>query len=162
MITELEKLEMGVEIGKLKCEVIMYAVDILLLANNEDQMQQLLNVVEQFGKKYQIKYNPDKTIFMVFNDKCNQQKRINLKLESKPIERVKVMRYLGQQINENLTNVDHLNKRKQLAYSALLKLRVSGLISVNNHPNMKAQLYKTYIRPVLMYGCENLCLNKDC
>ena len=60
----------------------------------------------------------------VFNDKCNQKKRINLKLESKPIERVKVMRYLGQQINENLTNVDHLNKRKQLAYSALSKLRV--------------------------------------
>ena len=100
MITELEKLEMGVEIGKLKCEVIMYADDILLLANNDDQMQQLLDVVEQFGKKYQIKYNPDKTIFMVFNDKCNQKKRINLKLESKPIERVKVMRYLGQQINE--------------------------------------------------------------
>ena len=54
MITELEKLQMGVEIGKLKCEVIMYADDILLLANNDDQMQQLLDVVEQFGKKYQI------------------------------------------------------------------------------------------------------------
>ena len=27
------------------------------------------------------------------------------------------------------------------------------------HPNMKAHLYKTYVRPVLTYGCENMNIN---
>ncbi|RNA16057.1 hypothetical protein BpHYR1_026765 [Brachionus plicatilis] len=27
------------------------------------------------------------------------------------------------------------------------------------HPNMKAHLYKTYVRPALTYGCENMNIN---
>ncbi|RNA04400.1 hypothetical protein BpHYR1_038620 [Brachionus plicatilis] len=40
-------------------------------------------------------------------------------------------------------------------YASLAKLKVLGIVSNIAHPNMKGQLYKTYLRPILFYGLEN-------
>jgi hypothetical protein len=40
------------------------------------------------------------------------------------------------------------------------KLQTINLTSLYIHPKMKAQLFKTYIRPVLTCGTENMALNQ--
>lgn len=59
-------------------------------------------MVEEYGKKYQIKYNPDEATFMVLNGKCNNQQK------QKSIERVKCMTYLGQEMNEDLAKTSYV------------------------------------------------------
>ena len=70
------------------------------------------------------------------------------------------MKYLGFEISDTLNHSEHWTKRKSLATTSLMRLKTMGLISNQMHPVMKGQLYKTYIRPVLMYGLENVFLSQ--
>ena len=127
-----------------------------------------LEAVEEYGDKYEIKFNPDKTYFMIFNQKItrnSQEKRLDtwqeeIMLNGKPINQVPSMKYLGVHISDDDKNKAHIDKRKKAAITALARLNRLGFTSQNIHPNMKGHLYNTYIRPVLYYGLENYHLNK--
>ena len=104
---------------------------------------------------------------MVYNDRISKiaKDRIidtsdnPLNIDGKKIKRVDTMRYLGFEISDELNNIKHWNKRKSLAINAVSKLKTLGIVTNQMHPNMKAHLYKTYVRPVLTYGCENMNIN---
>ena len=66
----------------------------------------------------------------------------------------------GFELSDDLTHKKHIEKRKSLTISATMKLKNLGLITNQTHPNMKAHLYKTYIRPTLVFGLENILLTK--
>lgn len=67
------------------------------------------------------------------------------------IQRVKSTKYLGIVINERMSNLDHLKKRKQGAM-ARLKEMDDIFRSPNLLPYLKIFLYRTYARPILYYG----------
>ena len=47
----------------------MYADDIMLLSNIKSDLNKLLKIVEEYGYNYGMKFNPEKTMIMVFSDK---------------------------------------------------------------------------------------------
>ncbi|CAF0936949.1 unnamed protein product [Brachionus calyciflorus] len=57
----------------------------------------------KFGEENEIKYNPDKTVFMVFHQKMVSEQRDDLWQKM-----VSSMRYLGAEINENVRLTDIL------------------------------------------------------
>ena len=59
----------------------------------------------------------------------------------------------------NLRNDLHMTKRRNKAIAAVHSLKQLGFNSIWMHPLIKAQLYKTFIRPILYYGLENFKLN---
>ena len=158
----------GVEIGKSKIDVIAYADDIIIISTTKIGLQETLDMVAQFGTRFEIKFNPDKTIWMVFNSKIKrtvvESRRDSwqgeLILDGKIIERVSVFKYLGVEINEENTDKDHLENRKKAAQRALSKLKHLDIICDKTNYFLKGHLYKTYIMPVLYYGSENLDLKK--
>jgi hypothetical protein len=168
LIKQVESSDAGVKINKRKLDIVVYADDILLMSTTKKGLQEQINITQQFGETNEISYNPSKTILMVFNKKTTrtaQEMRSdswqeNVKLNGTNIEQVSQMKYLGVQISEDDKNVEHINKRKRAAFTALMKLKTLGIIDRNLHPTMKGQLYKTYIRPVLFYGLENFFLTK--
>ncbi|CAF0733323.1 unnamed protein product [Brachionus calyciflorus] len=61
---------------------------------------------------------------------------------------------------KNLLQLGLIIRRKKLPEkSSLSKLTTLGIITPQMHPKLKAHLYKTYVRPVLKYGLENMTLN---
>ena len=70
------------------------------------------------------------------------------------------MKYLGVEVEENDKNKQHLEKRKRLALSSVARLKSLGIWSEYTNPYLKAHIYKTFIRPVLMYGMETINLLK--
>ena len=75
------------------------------------------------------------------------------------IQRVKSVKYLGITINERMSNIDHLTKRKQ---GTMARLKDIEEIFGQNIilPHLKIFLYKAYARPILFYGLEAIKLNK--
>ena len=53
----------------MRLNVILYADDILLMCDNYASLQKILNITEEFGKKWELKFNPTKTVYMEFG-KC--------------------------------------------------------------------------------------------
>ena len=56
-------------------------------------------VWEKFGLDYEIKFNGDKTQLMIVNYKCENE--YQMKLNSKTLQRVWVIKYLGILIQDN-------------------------------------------------------------
>ena len=62
-------------------------------------------------------------------------------------------------ISSNLKNTNHLLNRIALSYAGIGKLNKETMFD-NKHlnPYVKFHQYKTYIRPLLTHGLENICL----
>ena len=168
LIKLVESNSSGIKLKNNKIDIIVYADDIMLISKTKSGLQQQLKLVEEYGQINDIKYNPEKTVFLIYNqslkrnstelrDDINQS---DLILDNKTITRVERMKYLGVEISDDFRNESHIAKRKQSLYVSVNKLNQSGLNTDNISPMAKAQLYKTFLRPVLMYGLENLKLNK--
>ena len=85
---------------------LLYADDIVLLANDRHSMQKMLNIVDEFGKKKYI--NPSS--FLQIDGPSNQlnqlDDKINLKLNNKIIAQVRSIKHLGCIINTSLTGMN--------------------------------------------------------
>ena len=69
LINELEWKKLGTSIHGIFTGVVMYADDILLLARSLEELQQAIHVCEKYGIEHEIKFNPEKTQFIVFGKK---------------------------------------------------------------------------------------------
>ncbi|CAF0822789.1 unnamed protein product, partial [Brachionus calyciflorus] len=73
----LNKLATGIKIDVITINNIFYADDVLLIANSLDEMNQLLEITNKYGQEYEIKFNPNKTHFMIMFSKQFNENRDN-------------------------------------------------------------------------------------
>jgi hypothetical protein len=159
LIEEIEKTEYGITIKETKTDIIMYADDIVLVANKLKDLEKLLKITEEYGKNQEIKFNPTKTTYMIFNSSKKESK--HPQFDGVELKRVKSMRYLGIMLNDKLTNKEHINTRKKLSIKSNVRLNKYGYSNKMMDPSLKSSLYKCYTRSVLMYGMENTILRKN-
>ena len=139
LINEIEAINLGITIGKLKISAIMYADELLLISTTKRGISQQLKVIEKYGNNNGIKFNPDKTELMVFNEKVKRTRRSitrddwngELKLDDKIIKQSKSIKYLGTILSQDLKNKTHIKKRRAAAYAALSRVNNIGLCSHN-------------------------------
>ncbi|CAF0974992.1 unnamed protein product [Brachionus calyciflorus] len=142
---------------------IFYADDVLLIANSFDEMNQLLEITNKYGQEYEIKFNPNKTHFMIMFSKQFKENRENGKLimfQNYEVKRVIMMKYLGMWIDETFNSREHLKSRIKLFNMGSQRLKQCGITSDCTSSEVKLCFYKTYIRPALYYGFDNLVINK--
>jgi hypothetical protein len=166
IVEEIEDTNSGVEINAedleankkaFRIDIIMYADDIALLSNSIEGLNRMLKVTENYGNKWEIKFNPSKTVYLGYGVANNDKKRPVF--EGVEIERVKVFKYLGIMINDKMSNTDHINKRLKGTFARIRNLE--DALDLNQSPSiMKTFIYNTYARPILYYGLETLVLNK--
>lgn len=163
LIDEIDNNGLGVKIENIEINIIMYADDILLVSSSYKNLQKLLKITEEYGKKWEIKFNPEKTLFMEFgNNHKNLKEKTVLKFDQKEIKKVDKMKYLGINYNRKLNNKDHMNKKRGETFNVINKMRDIGIESDILTSEMKIFLYKTYCRPTLYYGMDQLVLtNQD-
>ena len=69
LAAEINQLELGVNIGDLKISILLYADDIVILANSEQDLQQMLNTLNHWCQKWQLNVNEEKTKIIHFRGK---------------------------------------------------------------------------------------------
>jgi len=156
---EIDKLNVGVKIGKCLINVLMYADDVIVLANSEKDAQSMLDVITRFGHEYQVKYNPDKTNVMV-EDHKNQLANLNLKLCNKELVHTNQIKYLGSQIEVDGKINAHIDTRKNKANASINNLKSLGILNTEMSISNKIKLFNIYVRPILYYGNETMYFNK--
>jgi len=162
--------DVGIMMGEIKVDIVQYADDITLVADTAKGLQRQIDLCNDYGNEYGIQFNPDKTLIVlivVFNLDCLRSIE-DIKddswqgpfiLDGKHINIVDSMKILGQILSNDNTDKSHLAKRKQSTNTMMGRIQALNLNSLHIHPKMKAQIFKSYIRPVLTYGAENMELN---
>jgi len=169
VIKAIEQLKFGVEIGKIKVDILLYADDILLITDDKLKLKYMLNVLTTFGEDNEIKFNGSKTTLLVYNKTKNDytkraneiDKNIKLKLSGEEIVSTQSMKYLGCIYSDNYSLSKHWDQKSSTLASKMTQLNEIGLQSQGLSSKTKAFLFKTFIRPLVNYGVDTFCLNKN-
>ena len=160
LVELVEKENLGIKIQDLQIGIILYADDIIIMSDDEKRIQRALEICEEFGSKKEIKFNPEKTQLIVFGNKRQRNKKVSLMMNKKMIETHDKIKYLGVLINSKNTNEDHIQQRIRNTVKSLNAIGALGINDKILKTKIKVQLYKTYCRPILSYGCEALKINQ--
>ncbi|RNA03615.1 hypothetical protein BpHYR1_037267, partial [Brachionus plicatilis] len=87
LVESIDQLNLGVKVGKMLINIVLYAYDILLMAESR-RFANTGEYNEGIWRKWQIKYNPSKTVLMAFGiPKKDKNKAIKVEFEKQQIKR---------------------------------------------------------------------------
>ena len=150
----LKELNLGVHLNDLQITLLFYADDLVLFASNEQALQEQLNVLFQWCRKWKMIVNENKTKIVHFRPKNQNVTNYQFMFHNKSLEVIHEYRYLGIILTENL---DFQRTAKLLAEAGG---RAFGMVR-NKLQQLKefrystfSKLYNMHVRPILEYGSE--------
>ena len=157
LIERIKRTGCGIHMGNLVIGIVCFADDVLLITNRWDEMQRMLRECEEYGIETQIKWNPTKTVFCRFG-RGNKKEVEKLVFCGEELEEEESFRYLGVIMSKDFKCAKHIMSRIGKSSYAVHKLMESGAKSKVMDIYLKVFLYKTFVRPVLMYGMSTAYL----
>jgi len=144
-----------VRIGGRRINNLRYADDIILLANSEEELQELVDKISRASGKYGLLINESKTKTMATNGGI-----CVIRINNNILEQVDTFPYLGSLITEDANCKKEIRARLAKGYSVC-----TGLYKIwQNHgisTITKLRLMKALVWPVALYGCESWTVKKS-
>jgi hypothetical protein len=126
------------------------------LGENIDTIEKNTEALLDAGKEVGLEVNSEKIKYMLMSCKKAGQKN-GIKRANRSIEGVAKFRYLGTTLTDQNCMQEEIKSRLNLGnacYHLVQSLLSSRLLS----RNIKVEIYKTIILPVVLYGCETWSL----
>ena len=98
LILRLKELDLGCHINDVFTGVVSYADDLVLLSPTVSTTKSMLHVCEQYGKEFNVKFNPTKTKLIVFSNRRGHVVSPKLQFMNEMIEVVPHHKHLGNLI----------------------------------------------------------------
>ena len=135
--------------------LLMYADDICIMADTVGRLQQQLNVLELFCKRYGMRVNLTKTNVIVFRNGGPLRKNEKFYYNNQQIETATYYKYLGTLFSSSLKWPACLNNLSQQASKAQM-FHISSLFKTYGDTPISASfnIFDKCIVPILLYGSE--------
>ena len=138
----------------IKLSVIMYADDTVLVSDSPKGLQDALDSLLSYTKRWKLKINEGKTKVMIF---CKRMTKtvsgLNFNLGNTVLEKVKTYKYLGILFTPNgrfKECIKYLcNQAQRAMFSLLTKARMLQLPL-----DVQLNLFHSTVLPIALYGCE--------
>ncbi|GFN96885.1 endonuclease-reverse transcriptase [Plakobranchus ocellatus] len=147
----------GIKVGGLNINSLRYTDDTVLIAENKEDLQKLLNIVEEESRKKEL--NNKKREVMVIS-RTRESSKCDIFINEVKLKQREKFKYLGTIIsNDGKTN------REISARTAQAKINFQKMktILTNKHISIETRkrALQCYTEPVLMYGCEAWTISKQ-
>ena len=151
MITEaLDEME-GVKFNGVNLTNLRYADDAVILAENEENLQKMMESLNNKCKEYGMAINAKKTMVMVIGAKA--ETKCNITIDGLALEQVKRYKYLGSWITEDVRCDTEVTTRIAMAKTAFWQNK--EIMRRNVRHETKLKILNCYVFSVLNYGCES-------
>jgi hypothetical protein len=110
LINRLESSKVGCYIGKEYFGVLCYADDVTLVAPTGSALQKLVDICEQFGREFDVVYNPNKSMCIAIGSKLAVMPDITLNGCS--LKWFSAVKHLGNVINSDNNDQDDIRLKK--------------------------------------------------
>ena len=137
LATGIKNLNCGIDIDGLNLSILLYADDIVLLAPNEDSLQEMLNFIKQWCNKWRMAINADKTQVVHFRRQQTLKTSYVFLFGDSPLKTVSFYKYLGVLFDEFLSFDNNANLLADSAGRALGAIR-------SKLKHIKQSGYKTF------------------
>ena len=148
----LKNLNLGIKYGNIVITILLYADDIIILAETEESLQVMLNELAAWCTKWRMLINSEKSQIIHFRPKRCKKTNYKFTLDLNTLEIVDKYRYLGCTINEHLDSTATGNKQAEGAARALGKLLSKYHSNKGLGYNTYKKLFDSCIAPIMDYG----------
>ena len=138
--------------------ILAFCDDVCLLSPDENELQILLNICDNYSKNWAIEYNISKCKYMVFgsnNFNNNIFTLINL-----PLSFTNSIKYLGIEFNKDLNFSNFFINKFQSVSNSYFSLNSFGFKPGGINPFLQSFVYKSFCISRLLYGLEIFFINK--
>ena len=150
-----------VNIETLKLFLLMYADDIVIFAESPEGMQNNLNILEMYCKKWNLTVNTNKTKVMIFQKRGRISQQYKWYYNGVELEVVsKAYSYLGIVFTPNGNFTKAQTKLAEQASKAMFSLFKYISKFSNLSVAILLELFDKLILPILCYSCEVWGFNK--
>lgn len=141
----------GAKYGESVVSLLMFADDVVLVAESEKMLQKMLDAVFQYSRRYRFRFNRDKSSVMVFGQRKGRE--VKFYLGKTELGRVQEYKYLGLILDQNFSWKSQMRK---IVDKARKRSRALCAMGVRDGVSVKAVLrgWEVLVRPVLEYGAE--------
>lgn len=154
---DLNRVKRGVKINRSETiNHLLYADDLVLLAESEEDLRTLLNTVNKYAHMWRFSLNTDKSKVVIFEKKASALNPNVMTYEKGDLEIVPGYKYLGVYMAANKKDrwekhkKDLLRKAQRLYYATWKFGCEKGRLSVQSG----ILTFEALIRPILEYACE--------
>jgi hypothetical protein len=148
---EINSLNLGIDVGSMKITTLLYADDIILVANDENDLQRIIDHVYEWCQKWRMTVNIDKTNIVHFRKKVCSLTKFDFHLGSAELKKVDKYKYLGVILDEFLnfdSNAEVLSAAASRALGAVInKFKCFKNAGYNTY----YKLFHTNVCPILDY-----------
>ena len=115
---EIQKTNIGMEIpgSNTKIGCLLWMDDVLLMADNEKDLQTLLNITVNTANKYHIVFGEEKSKIMIMNSK--KELKNTMKMGNMTLKTTENYKYLGEKINHKKSMKYKISESKRKAEGA--------------------------------------------
>ena len=134
--------------------ILLYADDIVLFAENEEDLQSLLFIVQVWCEKWRLQVNLAKTNILHIRSKRKMQSKFVFIFNNRPVIYCKFYKYLGCYINEHI-DFDYTSKMQSDSAGRALSSIVTKMIKNKGFPfSIYSILYQSCVCSISQYGGE--------
>ena len=159
-IRPLKDLNVGVNLDGVKVNVLMFADDLVLMAENERDLQKIVSCVYESCARNDLNMNVKKTKVMIFERESVRTECV-IQVQNEELEQVNEYVYLGSMFTRDGRCESDIERRKTAGTKvngALRPIMKSRNVSIP----AKKLLHQAILLPTLMYGSESWTwLKKD-
>ena len=134
---------------------IMYADDLVIVAEHREELQDALEEWNEMFKKHGLKMNLDKTEVMWVG---KHREELNIRLEGKGVKQVNNFMYLGGNISENGRAEVEVRRRIQAGANAWRNEGV--MVDRKIYRKLKGEVLDSCVVPASTYGSKTLALSE--
>ena len=144
----------GIDVDMFKIFVLLYADDIVIFANTQEQLQNSLDLLLEYCNKWKLTINVSKTKVMVFRKGGVLPRNLVFYYNGVVLEIVKEFKYLGIVFTSGGSFSEAQNTLAGQAQKAIFKLNKYLYKFTYISPKHKLDLFDKLITPILNYSCE--------
>ena len=148
---DIKNMHLGVPVANQDVSILLYADDIVILAENEQNLQEMIKHMQKWCRQWRLKINRAKTNVVHFRNKRKPRTSFKFEFDNMPLDVVDKYKYLGIYFDEHLNFGDSADILAESSGRAL-----GGIIS--KFKNMKnltydifQKLFQTGVVPIMDY-----------
>ncbi|KAK3556599.1 hypothetical protein QTP70_010789 [Hemibagrus guttatus] len=135
---------------------MMFADDIVICSESREQVEENLERWRFALERRGMKVSRSKTEYMCVNEREGSG---TVRLQGEEVKKVQEFKYLGSTVQSNGECAKEVKKRVQAGWNGWRK--VSGVLCDRKiSARIKGKVYRTVVRPAMLYGLETVSLRK--
>ena len=152
LVAQISSLGLGVDIDNERLAILMYADDVVILGESEEDLKRILDVLNQWCNENELFINPEKSKVVHFRPKSLSMSSKAFKIGDKPISSVSNYMYLGLMLTEHL-DYDVMAKNVSMSANRALRLVISKYKAFGGLPfGTFTKLYDSIVMGTISYG----------